>query len=112
MGRINRYGELVYVGRVDSMIKLMGRRIELSEIEKSAERFAEVSVARCFFDEERQRICLAFVGECSEEKVFEYLKGVLPGYMLPRMIRGFNSFPCFENGKTDVRALKSVLFGG
>lgn len=109
--RINERGELVYLGRLDRQIKLMGRRIEPAEIEQSAEECSFVSVARCVFDGERGRIILGYVGQCEERVLFSHLKNRLPSFMLPRRVCRLASVPRLPNGKTDRRELESILLG-
>ena len=109
--RINEHGELVYLGRIDRQIKLMGRRIELSEIESLAERYRGVSVAYCVFDRERQRIILGYVGECEDRLLLSHLKNSLPGYMLPRKICRLSFVPRLPNGKVDRCELEKILIG-
>ncbi len=110
--RINGLGELVYLGRLDRQIKLMGRRIEPREIESCAEECAFVSIARCVFDREKERIILGYVGECEERELLSHLKNRLPGYMLPRKVCRLASMPRLQNGKTDRVELERILLGG
>ena len=110
--RINARGELVYLGRLDRQIKLMGRRIEPGEIESCAEECAYVSIARCIYDREKGRIVLGYVGECEKRVVLSHLRNRLPAYMLPRQICRLASVPRLPNGKTDRIELEKILIGG
>lgn len=108
MGKINGRGELVYLGRRDSQIKHMGRRIELCEIERAAESVG-ARAARCLYDSERKRIMLAYVGDVAEGELIRSLSDMLPRYMLPVVCCRLCALPQLPNGKTDRRALAKIL---
>ncbi len=109
MARINRYGELVYIGRRDFQIKHMGRRIELSEIERVAENIRGVSLAKCMYDSQRKRIMLAYIGRLTALELVRLLSDTLPRYMLPSVLKRLDSLPQKPNGKTDMNTLLEIL---
>ena len=109
MAKINCRGELVYLGRRDSQIKHMGRRIELLGIERAAEMVREVSMARCIYDSERRKIMLAYVGMIGERELILSLSDILPAYMIPTVCKRLDGFPHLSNGKTDICELKKIL---
>ncbi len=101
MARINEQGELVYLGRRDRQIKLMGRRIEPSEIESAACECDGVSMAALIFDSERSRMTLYYVGKSEPFYLRGFLRRRLPDFMLPNCIERLDSMPQKENGKLD-----------
>ena len=106
IGRINEYGELVFVSRKDSQIKHMGHRIELGEIDAAAGKHEEIKRACCVYDADAKRIILFYVGDVAPEELNLFLAKYLPRYMLPAICEKLDTLPLTVNGKTDRRALK------
>jgi D-alanine--poly(phosphoribitol) ligase subunit 1 len=108
-------GHYSFVGRRDQQIKHMGHRIELGEIEAILTGNDIVSQAFIGYvkaDANFGRI-VAFVAtgsnETSEDALVEYLRGRLPGYMIPHQIRLFSELPRNPNGKVDRLALMEEI---
>jgi D-alanine--poly(phosphoribitol) ligase subunit 1 len=108
-------GDLLYYGRKDYQIKIQGYRIELSEIE---------CVARRYFDGNKNIVALPIYdrqGNCeihlavedadnsSSAALMDYLKTLLPAYMLPAEIHFFEKFPQNTNNKTDRNEIKKII---
>lgn len=104
-------GQIMYVGRRDSQIKLRGNRIELGEIEVAAKAIATIENACAVFDEEHQEIVLfAQSGQdLNLRKLNLELKKLIPAYMLPKKLITMGSFPLTPNGKVDRLGLKAML---
>jgi acyl-coenzyme A synthetase/AMP-(fatty) acid ligase len=109
-------GPIVFLGRRDNQIKVLGNRIELGEIEavaKNALGFREVAAlgwppsSRGFDGIE------LFVGDTdrTEQEIFRTLGGHLPPYMMPRRIRLMEHLPLNPSGKIDRIALRTMLEG-
>jgi acyl-coenzyme A synthetase/AMP-(fatty) acid ligase len=105
MARYNEYGELVFLGRRNAQIKILGHRVELGEIENVVMRQAAVAQARCVYVAEVQSTVLFYAGEVEPDALRTALSGCLPSYMLPRQIYRKTALPMTANGKTDRRAL-------
>ncbi len=105
MARRNERGELVYLGRCDRQIKLMGRRIEPGEIECAALECSGVIMTTLVFDPERQRMTLFYMGNIEERVVARHLSTRLPRYMLPHRCRRLELLPQLPNGKIDTAML-------
>jgi acyl carrier protein len=111
-GDLARYradGQLEFLGRADSQVKLRGFRIELGEIETvlrehPAVREAVVIATEVAADEKR---LVAYVapGGASGSELREYLRGRLPEYMVPVSFMEVAEFPLTASGKLDRRAL-------
>lgn len=101
MAKMNERGELVYLGRRDRQIKLMGRRIEPMEIEAAACECVGVSMAALIFEREREHIILYYVGEAEPSELRKNLCRRLPAFMLPRLCIKLECMPRKENGKLD-----------
>ncbi len=106
IGRINEYGELVFVSRKDSQIKHMGHRIELGEIDSAAQKCDSVKRTCCVYDADVKRIVLFYVGDIAESELSMFLATYLPRYMMPAFCIKLDVMPLTDNGKTDRRTLK------
>ena len=106
IGRINDYGELVFLCRKDSQIKHMGHRIELGEIEAAALKNESLSRACCVYDDNAKRIVLYYVGTVEEKALLMHLNSLVPRYMLPAEITRLDAMPLTPNGKIDRKGLK------
>ena len=101
-------GNFHYIGRKDSQIKHMGHRIELGEIENALSAHENVTRACCVFSE--NRITAFYTGKETEKKeLVSLLKTTLPAYMVPSDFIWTDEFPLTKNGKTDKRALLSLI---
>lgn len=104
-------GELQYLGRSDTQVKLRGFRIELSEVETALLKHPSVSDAVVTLDEGQQ--LAAFVvadGPLNPPALKEFLREQLPEYMLPGAIALLDILPLNTNGKVDRKALPKPDF--
>lgn len=108
IGQYNDEGELVFVSRKDYQIKHMGHRIELGEIEINGGLCEGVEATGCIYDKEKGKIVLFFTGNVEKAQVAAYLKGRLPRYMQPNVIRKLDEMPHTPNGKLDRKALTAL----
>ena len=109
LGYLNEAGELMFVGRRDHQIKHMGHRIELGEIEAAAATDEGVRRACCLYDDTERRIVLFYTGEQTPAGLLKTVKGLLPRYMVPSVIRPLESMPLTANGKLDRQSLRAML---
>ncbi len=104
-------GELVFVGRRDSQVKLRGARIELEEIENTAMRLPGVlDAAACFDDRGDAQELVCFIvrehgASGPEEALRDQLAAWLPSTMLPRRIHFVDALAFTTSGKKDRKAL-------
>jgi D-alanine--poly(phosphoribitol) ligase subunit 1 len=106
IGRYNGKGELLFMSRKDYQIKHMGHRIELGEIEMVVNKMDGVMQSCCIFDDEKKKIILYYVGDCSKAEVIEYCKQKLPRYMIPNLVEQLDAMPLTNNGKINRLLLK------
>src|SRR5215471_19251911 len=100
----------LYLGRVDSQVKIDGHRIELEEIEFHARAFCRDKqvVATVVTNDTGFHSILLFIEDEYEDLkggLEEHLKNRLPAYMMPKEIITTTVFPLNNNGKTDRKAL-------
>ncbi|MGH1540699.1 MAG: amino acid adenylation domain-containing protein [Arenicella sp.] len=104
-------GQLVYLGRRDEQVKVLGYRIEMGDIETHLEHLSEVK---------RAVVCARSVGNAPEPVLVMYvhadhtlnladvqahLSDVLPTYMVPQFLVQLDALPLNRNGKVDRNAL-------
>lgn len=102
-------GNVQYIGRLDSQVKIRGHRVELGEIESACKRVDGVEAAAAIVvgDHANPSIVVAFQGDETAE--FGNLSSVLPTYMIPKEYRYFGALPTNSNGKIDRNAIKELL---
>ncbi|WP_279694474.1 condensation domain-containing protein [Bacillus cytotoxicus] len=106
---ISRKQLIHFIGRKDRQIKLRGYRIELNEIEQSIAKVPGIINFQLLINDEATMLLLAYIGKTSEDSVRRELKKLVPGYMVPSIIKKTAAFPLLANGKIDHRALRDLL---
>ncbi|HVR96249.1 MAG TPA: amino acid adenylation domain-containing protein, partial [Thermoanaerobaculia bacterium] len=112
-GDLVRYlpsGDLEFLGRIDSQVKLRGYRIELGEVESSLDACPMVlDAAVVLAGEGRERRLVAYVvpagPEVTPRELRAWLRGVLPEPMVPSTFVLLPALPLSNSGKIDRRAL-------
>jgi acyl-coenzyme A synthetase/AMP-(fatty) acid ligase len=105
---------MVYLGRMDHQVKVLGHRVELGEIESVARELsgidAAVAVPWPIAPTGAGGIELFLQAEAYDSGILlEKLRARLPSYMVPRKIHLLNQFPLNPNGKYDRKALVEKL---
>lgn len=99
----NEEGNIIFIGRKDSQIKLRGNRIELGDLESAVSAIDGVQSNCALFDAEKQEIVL-FIETKAEINVRKFkmeLKKYVPAYMVPARIITMDTFPHTPSGKID-----------
>ena len=111
LGFMNEAGQLVVVGRKDSMIKHKGYRMELGEVEYAAMGTGEVGTCCCLLDREVADGDLFFfyTGPISEKDLRAKLRTILPKYALPEHIIHLDQMPYNSNRKADRLELTRMM---
>jgi amino acid adenylation domain-containing protein len=110
-------GPLLYLGRLDNQIKVLGHRVELGEVEAAIREETGIdAVAAVGWPKSPTGAggIAAFVGdhEIDVAALKERLAARLPGYMVPRKLRLLAELPLNANGKWDRGALIRLLEEG
>ena len=106
----NEEGNIIFIGRKDSQIKLRGNRIELGDLESAAAAIENVASACALFDADKQEIVLFIetTAEIVARKFKMELKKYVPAYMVPGKIVTMEKFPHTPSGKIDRVGLRKT----
>ena len=110
MGRRLPDGNIVVTGRLNTMVKINGNRVEPGEIEAALRRIPAVKNAAVRdFQGERQQVflCAYYVADSDldEGVLRDRLSQSLPHYMIPAFFMRLDKIPLNSNGKVDRFAL-------
>lgn len=109
LGRWLSSGEVDFLGRIDSQVKVRGYRIELGEIENTLLAHDSVDAAVVLVQEDREdKYVIAWYvsgNTIQNSELRTYLNKALPDYMVPTFLIPVESLPLTPNGKVDVKAL-------
>ncbi|MEO6803928.1 MAG: non-ribosomal peptide synthetase [Granulicella sp.] len=108
--RRNEDGQLEFLGRKDSEVKIAGQRIQLDEVEHVILSYERVSAcATLSVDLAADKFLVAFIvwrnGE-DEESLRILMKSALMPAAIPRALRSVESLPLTDNGKIDRAELR------
>ncbi len=118
IARLRSDGELVYLGRNDSQVKINGFRIELGEVEAvmaAAPGVQQSCVVVHTDGNGNQRLAAYFVAapevELTAGALGEFFAGRLPAHMRPSSYTRLKELPLTVNGKLDQIALPTPSIG-
>ncbi|MFS1932490.1 non-ribosomal peptide synthetase [Vibrio splendidus] len=108
-------GNLEYVGRADSQLKIRGQRVELSEIKQVLLDAPLIRDAVVIYQESEPKHLAAYVVSQIDKKIDltsikSTLADRLPEFMHPNSYTQLDSIPLTINGKVNVSALPKALF--
>ena len=103
-------GNVEYLGREDHQVKIRGLRIELGEIESTIREYPGIVDCAAMVRKYSEAVTLiiAYIvckSELNVEDLRDYLKGRLPGYMIPNRFETIAEMPLTSSGKADRKAL-------
>ena len=112
LGRFRADGSVEFLGRMDHQVKLRGFRIELGEIEAAIASYPPVRETAVIVREDAPgaRRIVAYVvlrdgAGPAGTGVRDFLKTLLPEYMVPSAVVPLDALPLLPNGKIDRNAL-------
>jgi len=109
-------GNIKYLGRKDSQVKIRGNRIELDEIRKVILENSNISEC-CIIDsddlnEDKKIICFYISNQpIHEENIVQILGRYLPSYSIPNIFIKIREIPTTLHGKLDRSKLLSLVSG-
>jgi len=103
-------GQLAFLGRVDSQVKIRGNRLELGEVEAQLKRLSpliEQALVRAVELDGSLRLVAYLVASqsLSATKLRNDLGARVPDYMVPAHFISLDELPLTRNGKIDVQRL-------
>lgn len=112
LGRLLPDGNIEFLGREDTQVKVAGYRIELGEVESALciAPGVRAGAVRVIGDQPSSRRLVAYVvvaqgapadGAALTRELRTYLRGVLPHYMVPTQVVVLDRMPLTANGKID-----------
>ncbi|MFD6424063.1 amino acid adenylation domain-containing protein [Streptomyces sp. NPDC060198] len=114
LGRLLPSGEIEFLGREDTQVKIGGHRIELGDVEAALLGCPGVTNAVVAAEGDRGRtrlaahVMLAPGSRLTEADLKRLTGDALPRYMVPAAISVRESFPLTSNGKVDRAALATT----
>lgn len=113
-------GNLLYIGRKDNEVKIGGYRVHLSEVQRVINSVPNVHTSEIVTLETRYGEKILAAGILLEkgrslpvdqhlDLIKRRLNEELPSYMVPRYVTVLDQFPQLSSGKTDRKALLSIL---
>ncbi|MCH2089034.1 MAG: amino acid adenylation domain-containing protein [Pseudoalteromonas sp.] len=110
-------GQLKYIGRKDSQIKIRGNRVEPQEIEGHLTKLDGVDIAIVAQSEQQKESLVAWIVPEQEFKQSETcipqwkgeLLQILPEFMVPSQFELLQEIPFTNNGKVDMAKLQGLL---
>lgn len=111
LGVMNWQGELRFLGRRDSQVKIHGQRVELDEVERVLSQYPgiwEAAVVTSEYRPGQQRLvgCYSSAAAFSGSDLAEFIGQRLPGYMVPSQFLHLAQLPKTTNAKLDRQALQ------
>ena len=113
--RLRPAGDIEFLGRLDTQVKVRGFRIELAQVEVALRQHAAIqqAVAVVLNDTSGANTlaayCVLNAGmDASASELQAFLRERLPAYMTPQRYKMVDSLPLTPNGKVDRNALSAV----
>ena len=112
LGSYNNDGEIYLTGRVDSLVKVHGFRIELEEIELAVKSFQGISDTVVYVKEtdNNSQIVAFYISDdpISHDALTSHLGISLPYYMIPSFFVKVKNFPRLPSGKINYSELSKI----
>jgi acyl-coenzyme A synthetase/AMP-(fatty) acid ligase len=108
----NEREEIIFVGRNDTLIKHLGYRIELTEIEHVLINTIKWINNLCVVYNFNKKVIVGFYESDDEISIPDFRKlasTVLPNYMIPKLFHRLESLPRNINGKIDRLYLNQLV---
>jgi acyl-coenzyme A synthetase/AMP-(fatty) acid ligase/aryl carrier-like protein len=116
LARLSADGELEFTGRASDLVKILGFRVELAEIESVLSSFpglSHVAVVAREVGPSDTRLAAYVVPEAGEPNLTalrDHVREALPEYMVPAAFTVIERLPLTANGKLDRAALPEPEF--
>lgn len=114
LARVLPDGNIEYLGRIDSQVKVRGYRIEMGEIENALIQHPAVENAAVIVRKgpDGNNMLVGFYackqGQVPGSELKGFLAAKMPDYMVPAFLHPVDKIPLSPNGKADRRALAEL----
>jgi len=113
LAKVNRSGDLEYLGRIDSQVKIRGFRIELGEIESVLYQYPGMHEVVVFPKQSllgEKKLYAYYVAdkEIHQNDLRAFLQKQVPEYMVPAFFFQIGKMPLNRNGKIDRNSLQKI----
>ncbi|MBC9934893.1 non-ribosomal peptide synthetase [Chitinophaga qingshengii] len=108
LGRWLPDGNLEFLGRADDQVKIRGHRIETGEVMNTIRKHPAVQDAYVTTGMYPEKCLVAYYTSnthISRESLLDYLRDMLPAFMIPAYMTQLDKLPLTPNGKIDKQAL-------
>lgn len=107
-------GNIIFLGRKDTQVKINGYRIELEEIESILNRYQDIRSSVVVPNESKGYLMAAVVTKRKDKKLDicelkKYLGECLPSYMVPAVVEQLDELPMTFNNKIDRKKVGMIL---
>jgi acyl-CoA synthetase (AMP-forming)/AMP-acid ligase II len=103
LGRWDNAGNLEIVGRIGSMVKVRGARVDLGEVETAVRGHPNVTACAVTVHDDK---LVAYAVPAVPGDLRDFCKNKLVSYMVPHIFIGLEELPKLSNGKINKKALK------
>tara|TARA_B100001287_G_scaffold1325_1_gene1014 strand:+ start:25595 stop:32302 length:6708 start_codon:yes stop_codon:yes gene_type:complete len=104
--KMQREGNMIFMGRKDSQLKLNGYRIEAEEIQTIIEEYLGLNSALTIINQNNSSQLICFIEGMFDNQVLRVeLAKKIPQYMIPAKLISVNNIPMTANGKQDLERL-------
>ena len=116
LARWREDGEIEYLGRIDTQVKIRGLRIELGEIESVMSSYPGIEMTAVTdkrAENGRQYLVGYYTSKeiINEKELKNLLSSKLPKYMVPNYLMHLETIPMTASGKTDRKNLPTPEYG-
>jgi len=113
VGKWNDKGEIEFLGRNDSQVKLRGYRMELGDIETAIALYSDSiqQIVVAVKENHQEKVLVAYLvasSEIDKADLRAFLQKKLPDYMIPGFYVSLQELPLTSNGKIDRKALPAI----
>lgn len=111
LGKYDEQGVIIFAGRIDNQVKILGKRIEIDEIQGVLSQYAGIYESVVCVNEESKKIIAFYKSELNYKRaeLQEFMKEFLPAYMIPTAFYRTDTIFMTPNGKVDRKAMLNSL---
>lgn len=110
IAKLDEKGQIEFLGRIDDQIKIDGKLVEISEVEKVFSLFEGVNeFAIKAFDKDNNKILVGYYAANKEidlQDLRQHFTARLPSYMTPSLFARLPKFQKTPTGKIDLKSLQ------